>query len=154
MRLRHFPLPIKNNTKSSSSLPRPPTLERTIKGWWRDALAENPGASRNPPPGKPCGSVPAARVAGGGAGRAARLGAGRRGAGERVVGGEHHAARVLHFHRQPRMSRRPPENKGGDQHGPAPGPRHQRGGRARAAPGGSLRAVRAAGPARGAALLA
>lgn len=63
--------------------------------------------------------VPAARVAGGGPGRAAWLGAGRLGASVRVVGGQHHAARVLHFHPQPRMSPLRPENKGRHQHGPA-----------------------------------
>lgn len=94
--------------------------------------------------------VPAAGEAGGRPGRAARLRAGRRGARVRVVGGEHHAARVLHFHRQPRMAPLRPENKGGDQHGPAHRPGPRRGGEAR--PSGSRgrgssrgRAVRGAG---------
>lgn len=62
--------------------------------------------------------VPAAW--GGLAARGAQRGSGLGGWGRvRVVGGEHHAARVLHFHRQPRMASLGPENKGGDQHGPA-----------------------------------
>lgn len=35
--------------RRAGSLPSPPKLATTIKGWWRDAQAENPGASRNPP---------------------------------------------------------------------------------------------------------
>lgn len=38
-----------------------------------------------------------------------------------MVGSQHHAARVLHFHPQRHMSPLRPENKGGDQHGPAHG---------------------------------
>lgn len=121
-------------------------------------MAENPAACETTtpdPPAQETGArwamwVPAAWEAGGRPGRAARLGAGRLGARVRVVGGEHHAARVLHFHRQPRMAPLGPENKGGDQHGPAHRPGPRRGGEAR--PSGSRgrgssrrRAVRGAG---------
>lgn len=35
--------------RTAGSLPCPPKLATTIKRWWRDAQAENPGASRNTP---------------------------------------------------------------------------------------------------------
>lgn len=126
MRLTH---PVLQNLKQQSS-DGGPTLRRKTQ------LHMNP-----PPPPQPRrplplqrGGLPAAWVAGGGPGRAARLGAGRLGARVRVVGGQHHAARVLYFHRQPRMSPLRPENKGGDQHGPAHRTGHRRGGAARPAP--------------------
>lgn len=95
--------------------------------------------------------VPAARVAGG-AGRAARLGAGLLGARVRVVGGQHHAARVLHLHRQPRMAPLRPENKGGDQAGPPPRPVTRAEARPvlRTGPApAAVRSARGGGPARG-----
>lgn len=155
MRLRAFPLPIKDNTKNSSlTHPVHQNLKQESSAgggipWQKNQLQGETPKSRKPLPPSEWLSVPAARVTGGAPGRAARFGDGRLGASVRVVGGQHHAARVLHFHRQPRMSRLRPENKGGNQHGPAhqaPGPCHQRGSRARPAPKGSLRAVRGSLP--------
>lgn len=120
----HFPLSIKDNTKNRrltqlvhQNLKR--QCDGALTPWQKTQLG-----GESPKPGKPLLPseqlwVPAARVAGGGPGRTARLGAGRLRASVRVVGGQHHAARVLHFHRQPCMSPLRPENKGGDQHGPA-----------------------------------
>lgn len=79
------------------------------------ALPPPPPGPARPPAGRlrgpRCGSVPAERVAGGGPGRAARLCALGLRARVRVVGGQHHAARVLHLHPQRRMSPRRPRTK-------------------------------------------
>jgi hypothetical protein len=139
-----FPLPVRTIQRTVGSVT---ALHKNLKQQSSDKSPMPRQKASQPCPSAPSGqrlSVPAERLAGGGPGRAARLGAGRLGARVRVVGGQHHAARVLHLHRQPRMSLRWPQNKDRDQHGPARG-EPVTSSAARSAPSDSLPAVGAWG---------